>query len=112
MISKGLKAGDIFTDNGRKYKVLSVNPDGTYVSSYIGEEEKVAKYIETSEQNEESEDSTDHNKESQESDEKKYTKTQIKRMKKDELDRLCDEYGIDAEETDAKREALINKLGV
>ena len=36
----------------------------------------------------------------------------IKRMKKDELDRLCDEYGIDAEETDAKREALINKLGV
>ena len=102
MISKGLKAGDIFTDNGRKYKVLSVNPDGTYVSSYIGEEEKVAKYIETSEQNEES----------QESDEKKYTKTQIKRMKKDELDLLCDEYGIDAEETDAKREALINKLGV
>ena len=102
MISKGLKAGDIFTDNGRKYKVLSVNSDGTYVSSYIGEEEKVAKYIETSEQNEES----------QESDEKKYTKTQIKRMKKDELDRLCDEYGIDAEETDAKREALINKLGV
>ena len=109
MISKGLKAGDIFTDNGRKYKVLSVNPDGTYVSSYIGEEEKVAKYIETSEQNVESEESTDQNEESQE---KKYTKTMIKRMKKDELDRLCDEYGIDAEETDAKREALINKLGV
>ena len=109
MISKGLKAGDIFTDNGRKYKVLSVNPDGTYVSSYIGEEEKVTKHIKTSEQNVESEDSTDQNEESQE---KKYTKTQIKRMKKDELDRLCDEYGIDAEETDAKREALINKLGV
>ena len=109
MISKGLKAGDIFTDNGRKYKVLSVNPDGTYVSSYIGEEEKVTKHIKTSEQNEESEDSTDQNEESQE---KKYTKTMIKRMKKDELDRLCDEYGIDAEETDAKREALINKLGV
>ena len=112
MISKGLKAGDIFTDNGRKYKVLSVNPDGTYVSSYIGEEEKVTKHIKTSEQNVESEDSTDQNKESQESDEKKYTKTMIKRMKKDELDLLCDEYGIDAEETDAKREALINKLGV
>ena len=109
MISKGLKAGDIFTDHGRKYKVLSVNSDGTYVSSYIGEEEKVTKYIETSEQNVESEESTDQNKESQE---KKYTKTQIKRMKKDELDLLCDEYGIDAEETDAKREALIEKLGV
>ena len=109
MISKGLKAGDIFTDNGRKYKVLSVNPDGTYVSSYIGEEEKVTKYIETSEQNVESEESTDQNEESQE---KKYTKTQIRRMKKEELDLLCAEYGIDVEETDAKREALIEKLGV
>ena len=109
MVSKGLKPGDIFTDHGRKYKVLSVNSDGTYVSSYIGEEEKVTKYIETSEQNVESEESTDQNKESQE---KKYTKTQIRRMKKEELDLLCAEYGIDAEETDAKREALIEKLGV
>ena len=109
MISKGLKAGDIFTDNGRKYKVLSVNPDGTYVSSYIGEEEKVTKHIKTSEQNVESEESTDQNEESQE---KKYTKTQIRRMKKEELDLLCAEYGIDVEETDAKREALIEKLGV
>ena len=109
MISKGLKAGDIFTDHGRKYKVLSVNSDGTYVSSYIGEEEKVTKYIETSEQNVESEEVTDQNEESLE---KKYTKTQIRRMKKEELDLLCEEYGIDAEETDAKREALIDKLGV
>ena len=109
MISKGLKAGDIFTDHGRKYKVLSVNSDGTYVSSYIGKEEKVTKYIETSEQNVESEESTDQNEESQE---KKYTKTQIRRMKKEELDLLCAEYGIDVEETDAKREALIEKLGV
>lgn len=109
MISKGLKPGDIFTDHGRKYKVLSVNSDGTYVSSYIGEEEKVTKYIENSEQNVESEESTDQNEESQE---KKYTKTQIRRMKKEELDLLCAEYGIDVEETDAKREALIEKLGV
>lgn len=109
MVSKGLKAGDIFTDHGRKYKVLSVNSDGTYVSSYIGEEEKVTKYIETSEQNVESEESTDQNEESLE---KKYTKTQIRRMKKEELDLLCAEYGIDVEETDAKREALIEKLGV
>ena len=109
MVSKGLKPGDIFTDHGRKYKVLSVNSDGTYVSSYIGEEEKVTKYIETSEQNVESEESTDQNEESQE---KKYTKTQNRRMKKEELDLLCAEYGIDVEETDAKREALIEKLGV
>ena len=109
MVSKGLKPGDIFTDHGRKYKVLSVNSDGTYVSSYIGEEEKVTKYIETSEQNEESEEVTDQNEESLE---KKYTKTQIRRMKKEELDLLCAEYGIDVEETDAKREALIEKLGV
>ena len=109
MISKGLKAGDIFTDHGRKYKVLSVNSDGTYVSSYIGEEEKVTNNEEASEQNEESEEVTDQNEESLE---KKYTKTQIRRMKKEELDLLCTEYGIDVEETDAKREALIEKLGV
>ena len=109
MISKGLKAGDIFTDNGRKYKVLSVNSDGTYVSSYIGKEEKLTNNEEASEQNEESEEVTDQNEESLE---KKYTKTQIRRMKKEELDLLCTEYGIDVEETDAKREALIEKLGV
>ena len=109
MISKGLKAGDIFTDHGRKYKVLSVNSDGTYVSSYVGKEEKVTNTEEASEQNEESEEVTDQNEESQE---KKYTKTQIRRMKKEELDLLCAEYGIDVEETDAKREALIEKLGV
>lgn len=109
MISKGLKAGDIFTDHGRKYKVLSVNSDGTYVSSYIGKEEKLTNNEEASEQNEESEEVTDQNEESLE---KKYTKTQIRRMKKEELDMLCAEYGIDVEETDAKREALIEKLGV
>ena len=109
MVSKGLKPGDIFTDHGRKYKVLSVNSDGTYVSSYIGKEEKLTNTEEASEQNEESEEVTDQNEESLE---KKYTKTQIRRMKKEELDLLCEEYGIDAEETDAKREALIEKLGV
>ena len=109
MVSKGLKPGDIFTDHGRKYKVLSVNSDGTYVSSYIGKEEKLTNNEEASEQNEESEEVTDQNEESLE---KKYTKTQIRRMKKEELDLLCEEYGIDAEETDAKREALIEKLGV
>ena len=109
MVSKGLKPGDIFTDHGRKYKVLSVNSDGTYVSSYIGKEEKLTNNEEASEQNEESEEVTDQNEESQE---KKYTKTQIRRMKKEELDLLCAEYGIDVEETDAKREALIEKLGV
>jgi len=109
MVSKGLKPGDIFTDHGRKYKVLSVNSDGTYVSSYVGKEEKVTNTEEASEQNEESEEVTDQNEESLE---KKYTKTQIRRMKKEELDLLCAEYGIDVEETDAKREALIEKLGV
>lgn len=109
MISKGLKAGDIFTDHGRKYKVLSVNSDGTYVSSYVGKEEKLTNNEEDSEQNEKSEEVADQNEESLE---KKYTKTQIRRMKKEELDLLCEEYGIDAEETDAKREALIEKLGV
>lgn len=112
MIPKGLKPGDIFIDHARKYKVLSVNPDGTYVSSYVSEEEKATKDGESSGQNGEAEENQEKNEESQESDEKKYTKTMIKRMKKDELDLLCAEHGIDAEDTDAKREALIDILGV
>ena len=33
MVKKGLKKGDVFTDGGRKYQVVSVNKDGTYVST-------------------------------------------------------------------------------
>lgn len=33
MVAKGLKKGDIFVDGGRKYQVVSVNADGSYVST-------------------------------------------------------------------------------
>lgn len=33
MVQKGLKAGQTFKDGGCTYKVLSVNPDGSYVST-------------------------------------------------------------------------------
>ena len=33
MVQKGLKVGHTFKDGGCTYKVLSVNPDGSYVST-------------------------------------------------------------------------------
>ena len=33
MVQKGLKDGQTFKDGGCTYKVLSVNPDGSYIST-------------------------------------------------------------------------------
>lgn len=55
MVKKGLKKGDIFTDGGRKYQVVSVNKDGTYVSTTkITEEKKKGKSKEEDEAGESS----------------------------------------------------------
>lgn len=35
MVSKGLKVGDTFSDGGRTYEILSVYPNGNYVSKAI-----------------------------------------------------------------------------
>ena len=40
MVKAGLEVGDIFDDCGMKYKVLSVNADGTYISTRVNEEPK------------------------------------------------------------------------
>ncbi|MBD8917519.1 MAG: hypothetical protein EGR90_03985 [Lachnospiraceae bacterium] len=42
MVKAGLKVGDIFEDDGLRYKVLSVNEDGTYISTRNFEETKAA----------------------------------------------------------------------
>lgn len=42
MVKAGLKVGDIFEDDGLRYKVLSVNEDGTYISTRNFEEPKAA----------------------------------------------------------------------
>lgn len=42
MVKAGLKVGDIFEDEGLRYKVLSVNEDGTYISTRNFEETKAA----------------------------------------------------------------------
>ena len=40
MVKAGLEVGDIFDDCGMKYKVLSVNADGTYISTRVNEDPK------------------------------------------------------------------------
>lgn len=39
MVAKGLKPGDTFVDGKRTYKVLSVYPNGNYVSKEVSKEE-------------------------------------------------------------------------
>lgn len=50
MVKAGLKVGDIFEDDGLRYKVLSVNEDGTYISTRNFEETKAAVDTETGNQ--------------------------------------------------------------
>ncbi len=42
MVKKGLKAGDVFVEGGRRYEILAVNPNDTYLSQMIGREQKPA----------------------------------------------------------------------
>ena len=46
MVKAGLKVGDIFEDDSLRYKVLSVNEDGTYISTRNFEETKAAVNVE------------------------------------------------------------------
>ena len=41
MVKKGLKPGDTFVDGGRTYKVLTVYPNGNYVSKEVPANEMV-----------------------------------------------------------------------
>lgn len=41
MIKKGLKVGDTFVDGKKKYKILKVNTDGTYISTSNLKDEEV-----------------------------------------------------------------------
>ena len=39
MVKKGLKVGAIFEDGGRKYRILEVSEDGTYISKAVTNED-------------------------------------------------------------------------
>lgn len=112
MVKKGLKVGDVFEDCGRRYRVLSVNMDGTYVSSYIGDQGVDAGIPSEggmgTKQDEKRNDLHEDN--SQEN--KKLTKSGINRMKKEDLERLCGEQGIDAGTVEDMKKALIDCLGL
>ncbi len=41
MVDKGLKVGDIFVEGGRRYEILAVNKDDTYLSQMTQKEQKL-----------------------------------------------------------------------
>lgn len=91
MVRKGLMVGDTFQDGGRSYKVLSVNTDGTYSSKAIEKDEIPEKVV---------------------VEEKKYTKTDINRMSKEDLNILAKEYGVEAETVTEMKKQLVEKLNI
>lgn len=103
LVAKGLKAGDTFEDGGRKLKVLSVNPDGTYISKVIGFEEITEPVVKAEEKKEEI---------TVEEVKPSYTKTEINRASAEKLENISKELGLKTGTRLAMQKAIIEKLGL
>lgn len=102
-VAKGLKAGDQFDDGGRRFTVLSVNPDGTYISKYIGKEEITKPVVKKEEPKEEITESVVNT---------SYTKTEINRASIEKLEKISKELGLKTGTKLAMQEAIMKKLGL
>lgn len=102
-VAKGLKAGDTFEDGGRRFTVLSVNPDGTYISKFIGVEEITQPVVKTEEKKEEI---------TVEEVKPSYTKTEINRASIEKLEKISKELGLKTGTKLAMQEAIMKKLGL
>ena len=94
MIPKNLKIGDTFKDGDSTYEIIRVLKDGNYISKRV----ECNKLVEKDKFLEEK------------AEDKKYTKTQINRMTIAELEKLANEYGIEATGGSAIKKAIIEKL--
>lgn len=106
MVAKGLKVGDIFTEGKRQYKILTVNADGSYISSIVKKETKAEVKVEEPKK-EEVKAEVEETKA-----EKTYTKTDINRMSTDNLTKLCKELGFEVGTGAEMKKTIIAKLGL
>ena len=102
-VVKGLKAGDTFEDGGRRFTVLSVNSDGTYISKFIGVEEITQPVVKEEEKKEEI---------TVEEVKPSYTKTEINRASIEKLEKISKELGLKTGTKLAMQEAIMKKLGL
>lgn len=102
MIGTNMKVGDTFEDGGRKFKVLKVNENGTYISEFIGDKvtKPDVKIIETEEVIEDT------------PAEVTYTKTEINRKSTADLEKICEKLGLPKKTGTAMKKAIIEKLGL
>lgn len=107
-VVKGLKAGDTFEDGGRRFTVLSVNPDGTYISKFIGVEEITQPVVKAEEKKEENVTTLLATVEVKPS----YTKTEINRASIEKLEKISKELGLKTGTKLAMQEAIMKKLGL
>lgn len=106
MIAKNLKVGDTFTEEGKVYQITKVL-DNCYESKFIRFEKEAVKepvkeeipfYFEE---------------EKVEIPPKKnYSKTAINRLAKEDLEKLCQEIGVETGTGAEMKKAIIEKLGL
>lgn len=113
MIPKNMKVGDTFTDGNRIFEVLEVRDDGMYVSKFLKTtKETFTKPDVKAEAKAEEITEGDVKDDAQLDSFNKYTKTEIKRLKTVELEKICDKLGLDKSTRLVMIEAIIEKLGL
>jgi len=108
MISSTLKVGDKFTDLNRTFEVLSVVEPGIYISKCI----KVDPIEFATNEPVKAEKKEEPKEEAQLDSFNKYTKTEINRLNVSELEKVCDQLGLEKSTGMAMKKAIIEKLGL
>jgi hypothetical protein len=114
MIPKNMKVGDTFTDGNRIFEVLEVREDGMYVSKFLKttKETFTKPAVKAEEKAEEITEDDVKEDDTQLDSFNKYTKTEIKRLKTVELEKICDKLGLEKSTRLVMIEAIIEKLGL
>ena len=121
MIKKGFSVGDIFTDGGRRFKVIRVLENGDYISEAVnsgtaGDLDKVADSgmagdLDKAADSDKADDDT--GREDADLNAGRYTKRQIQRMNKVDTFALAGELGIVVSGTTTEiKEAILKDLGL
>ena len=106
MIPKNLKVGDKFTDGNRTYEVTKVVPLG-YESRLVASVPAAGYRSESAQEVPEA-----TIKDSKLDSFNTYTKTEINRLKNDELEALCDQLGLEKDTGILMKKKIIDHLGL
>lgn len=109
MIPKNLKVGDTFVDGTSKFEVTAVNGSGDHVTY---EAKRIAANV-IQNTPEKAQKATEAPKEEAKLDSfNTYTKTEINRLKNDELEELCEQLGLEKDTGILMKKKIIDHLGL